>query len=100
MLMSKNKNNSNIISFEQLNERFQNLGFALMLAAATAGIVEMGDHRIGRELLAAQPVFTSEQGQLKDSNNPLRREREEEAGSHYVSYNVAMRTPGRTRYYS
>lgn len=64
-------------------------GLLLMASAAVLGTVELTDGRekvvLVRPTMAFAPVSNS-------SNDTLRREREEEASSHYVTYGTAIRT--------
>lgn len=72
-----------------------NSGIVLMAAAATLGIVELPQSHNKRVTLVNRPAFAFASQHDQQDSNPLRREREE-AGPHYISYNVAQRTPGRT----
>lgn len=72
----------------------QQAGLVLMTAAVTLGMLELPDHPNSRIVLPNQPALTFA-GENEEANNPLRREREESA-PHYISYNVAQRTPGRS----
>ena len=78
---------------DQIQDVAAKAGLILMASAAVLGMVEMTDGRekvvLVRPSLAFAPVASS-------SNDSQRREREEEASSHYISYGTAMRTPSRT----
>jgi hypothetical protein len=85
---------------EKLAEFTQQLGLLLMTAAFTIGMVEMPEHGAGQKVIVPnQPSFAFAQneneGGAPNGDNTMRREREE-AGPHYVSYNLSQRTPGRT----
>lgn len=94
--MSANKNNNNTFENIMANSAIvgQNLGIVLMAAATTLGLVEISNHENTKATLAAQPVY--EVAGTSESPNPIRRERTEETGPHYISYGVGQRTPGRT----
>lgn len=78
---------------DQIQDVAAKAGLILMASAAVLGMVEMSDGRekvvLVRPTLAFAPVANS-------NNDSQRREREEEASSHYISYGTAMRTPSRT----
>lgn len=81
---------------EQLSALAQQAGLMLMTAAVTIGMVELPEHGSSKVVVPNQPAFAFAHDNNQDNlNNPLRREREE-AGPHYISYNVNQRTPGRT----
>lgn len=63
-----------------------------MAAAATLGMLELPDHP-NKIIIISRPVFA--QATLNsDQGNQMRRERDE-AAPHYMSYEVAQRTPSR-----
>ena len=73
----------------------QSIGLLLMGTAAVIGMIELPDRPRTRILLPNQPAFAFATQPVSSGNSMLRREREESA-PHYISYNVAQRTPGRT----
>lgn len=79
---------------EQLTDLAQQAGLLLMTAAVTLGMLELPDRPNSRIILPSQPAFALA-SQNDQSNNPIRREREESA-PHYISYSVAQRTPARS----
>lgn len=82
-----------------LQDIAQKAGLYLMAAATVIGIAEITD-RPEKVLPTLQPAyaFAGENEQMTGPNDAmrLRREREEEAGAHAVSYGISMRTPSRT----
>lgn len=82
--------------FEKLAEVTQQAGLLLMTAAVTVGMVEVPE-QTSKIIVPNQPsfAFAGNNTENNNDNNALRREREE-AGPHYISYNIAQRTPGRT----
>jgi hypothetical protein len=82
---------------ETLVDLTQQAGLLLMTAAVTIGMVELPEHANNKIIVPNQPsfAFANNNSGEANPNNPLRREREE-AGPHYISYNIAQRTPGRT----
>jgi hypothetical protein len=82
-------------NIEKLNfvDRVQDVaakaGLLLMASAAVIGTVELTDGRekvvLVRPTMAFAPVSSN-------GTDTLRREREEEAGSHYITYGTAIRT--------
>lgn len=72
------------------------IGLVLMASAAMLGTVELSDGR--EKVVLPQPamVFAPVSDISRNPNDMQRREREEEAGNHYISYGTAMRTPSRT----
>jgi hypothetical protein len=78
---------------DNLSATAQQAGLLLMGTAMAAGLLEYSDHA-NRIVLPNQPVM-AQAGEHDQSNNPLRREREETA-PHYISYSTAQRTPGRS----
>lgn len=73
----------------------QSIGLLMMGAAAVVGMIEFPDKPRVREALPSQPAYAFAAQPSNNGGSTLRREREESA-PHYVSYNVAQRTPGRT----
>ncbi|GAC1498996.1 MAG: hypothetical protein NVS1B10_01280 [Candidatus Saccharimonadales bacterium] len=93
-MLTKTKNkNKPITAGDQAKEATKKAGMILMTMAATLGMVELPDHN-SRIILTNQPAFAqvTSSDQYKSS---LRREREE-ISPHYISYNVAQRTTGRS----
>jgi hypothetical protein len=86
----KNKKISN-------TQKLRNLGtqasVILMAAATTVGVMDMQQHQNVKVVIPNQPTFAFETDNT-DLNNPILREREESA-PHYISYDVAQRTPSR-----
>jgi hypothetical protein len=77
-----------------LTELAQQAGVVLMTVAATVGLLELPEHPNSRIVVPNQPSLVTV-GVNSESNNPLRREREETA-PHHISYSEIQRTPGRT----
>ena len=73
----------------------QSIGLLLMGAAAVIGMIEFDDKPRVRMALPSQPAYAFAAQPSNTGGSTLRREREESA-PHYISYNVAQRTPGRT----
>jgi hypothetical protein len=86
----KNRKKSNTQKLRNLGTQ---AGVMLMAAATTVGLMDMQEHQSVKVIIPNQPTFAfeTENTQL---NNPILREREESA-PHYVSYEVAQRTPSR-----
>jgi len=86
----KNKKPSN-------TQRLRNLGtqagVMLMAAATTVGLMDMQEHQNMKVIVPNQPNFAFAV-ENNDLSNPILREREESA-PHYISYDVAQRTPSR-----
>jgi hypothetical protein len=80
-----------------LTDTAANLGLVLMTAATTLGMVDVPQHPDKRVVLPTRPsfAFAGQNAESELQSSTLRREREE-TGPHYISYNVAQRTPGRT----
>lgn len=78
-------------------QKLRNLGtqasVMLMAVATTVGLMDVQDHQSIKVIVPNQPTFAfgTENTEL---NNPILREREESA-PHYISYDVAQRTPSR-----
>jgi hypothetical protein len=91
--MSKTKNNQ---IADKLGEVGLQAGIVLMATAATIGLLDLPDQPDKRVIVPNQPhfAFATENNGDSNTDNTLRREREE-AGPHYISYSVAQRTPGR-----
>ena len=89
-MVQKNKN-------ETITDTLLNLGrqssVILMALATTVGVMDMQDHQRIKVVVPNQPTFAYET-ENTSSNNAIQREREE-AAPHYISYNVAQRTPSR-----
>lgn len=85
-MSQKIKNNN-----KDLKEISRHLGFALMAAAALAGLVEMPERPNKTALLIPAYAVNIE----ANDSHPARREKEE-AGPHYTSYSAFQRTPSRT----
>ena len=73
----------------------QFLGLLMMGTAAVVGMIDFPDKPRSRFNFISQPTFAFAAQPVNSSGSTLRREREESA-PHYISYNVAQRTPGRT----
>ena len=82
---------------QSLTQELLDLGtqasFMLMAAATTVGVMDMQSHQNVKVIVPNQPTFAYET-ENTENNNPIQREREESA-PHYISYNVAQRTPSR-----
>lgn len=91
--MSKQKQSP----IEQMQDIAAKAGLVLMASAAMLGMVELTD---GKEkiLPVSRPAFAFAGDNLQNNspNDVQRRDREEEASSHYVTYGTAIRTPSRT----
>jgi hypothetical protein len=96
---TKTKNNKikTKTAADKLSQAGSQLGVMLMTAAVTLGMLELPEHPNSRVVVPGQPAFVfAENSGDANPNNPIRREREEETGPHYISYSVAERTPSRT----
>lgn len=82
---------------QSLTQKLMNLGaqssVVLMAAATTVGVMDMQSNQRVKVIVPNQPTFAYET-ENTETNNPIQREREESA-PHYISYNVAQRTPSR-----
>lgn len=81
---------------DRLQDAAAKAGLVLMASAALLGTVEMTDGREKAVLLQPAMTFAPVSDLSHSPNDMQRREREEEAGNHYVSYGTTMRTPSRT----
>lgn len=71
-------------------------GLLLMASAAVLGMVELSDGREKVILTRPSAVFAPINNQIGQGTDTQRREKEEEASSHYVTYGTAIRTPSHT----
>lgn len=94
-MANKTKKIDNIQS--TITEGVQALGMAVMLTAATAGLVELPERDKKAIIIPNKPVFEFAT-ENNEPGNALRREREETA-PHHISYSETQRTPGRTGKY-
>jgi hypothetical protein len=78
---------------QHLRNTVTQVSIMLMAAATTIGVMDLQDHQTIKVIIPNQPTFAFETDNT-EVNNPIQREREESA-PHYVSYNVAQRTPSR-----
>jgi hypothetical protein len=80
---------TNITLADKIQDVAAKAGLLLMASAAVIGTVELTDGRekvvLVRPAMAFAPISSS-------GTDTLRREREEEAGSHYITYGTAIRT--------
>jgi hypothetical protein len=94
-MSAKTKNNNTLDNILATTTTVaQAAGLVLMAAATTLGLVETNDHLVTKAALTSSPVYIFA-GENEDVN-PIRRERTEETGPHYVNLSVTQRTPGRT----
>lgn len=93
LLFNKTKIMQNIT--EQLTTSAANLGLALMSVAVITGLVEIPENDRARAVLPIKAELAPAPAAAENAESTLRREKEE-SGPHYVSYNVAQRTPGRS----
>lgn len=85
--------NKKISNTQKLRNIGTQAGVMLMAAATTVGVMDMQDHQSIKVVVPNQPTFAFET-ENTELNNPILREREESA-PHYISYDVAQRTPSR-----
>jgi len=71
-------------------------GLILMASAAVLGMVELSDGREKVILTRPSAVFAPINNQIGQGTDTQRREKEEEASSHYVTYGTAIKTPSHT----
>jgi hypothetical protein len=82
---------------DTIAENLQNVGIGLMAVAATIGMVELPQEERRAIIVPHQPAFAfNEPANGEQGNNPLRREKENEVGQHFVSFNSVQRTPARS----
>lgn len=82
-------------TLDQIGNATQAAGLLLMTAAVTLGMVDIPEQHREKVVLTQQPVFAEIGNSESQSNNPIRREREESA-PHFISYSTIQRTPSRT----
>jgi hypothetical protein len=85
--------NKKIFHTQQLRNLASQASIMLMAAATTLGVMDMQDHQSIKVVIPNQPTFAFET-ENTELNSPILREREESA-PHYISYDVAQRTPSR-----
>lgn len=92
--MSKTNNYKQTVT-DRLQDVAAKAGLVLMASAAMLGTIELTDGR--EKVVLPQPAlaFAPVSDVSRNPNDMQRREREEEASNHYVSYGTAMRTPSR-----
>lgn len=87
------KNQKSIMSYEKVGTVAQRLGLFVMSTAMILSMFELSDDA-KRIVLPSQPepVWV---GENEDTNNPIRREKEETA-PHFISYSEVQRTASRS----
>lgn len=82
-----------------LTDQFQTsaakIGLVLMASAAMLSSVEMSDGRERVVLVQPGLAFAPVENKVNNPDTNLRQERNEETGTHYVSYGTLMRTQSR-----
>lgn len=93
--MSKTNSYKTLLT-DEVQKLAATFGLILMAAAAVLGMVELTDGRERVVLTRPATVFAPINNQIGEGTDSQRREKEEEASSHYVTYGTAIRTPSRT----
>ena len=89
------KTNKENTATDKITEIAQQAGVILMSAAVTMGMLELPDHQNSKIVLPNQPALEVAGEHTNETNNPIRREREE-AAPHFISYSEVQRTPSRS----
>src|SRR4051812_23020204 len=94
-VMEKIKTIENLLS-DEAQQFAAKAGLVLMASAAILGMVELSNGREKAVLSRPAMVFAPINSQVGNGTDTQRREKKEEASSHYVTYGTAIRTPSRT----
>lgn len=93
--MNKTKMIQNLLT-DQFQSTAAKIGLVLMTGAALVSSVEMTDGHDKRIVLQPAPALNPIEDKVSNPDNNMRQERNEETGTHYVSYGTLMRTASRT----